>query len=142
MSGDPSIWTLQELANATVWWRTHGSALENVVRGHMELELAEYLQAQFDALLAQQGEVTAFHDWSEAPSYASQYRASWQSWLRKQTRVRHVHFFVRSTILKMGVTVANLAYTRTNFVVHSKRADYERARLEHMPYAAPPLEPR
>lgn len=122
-----------------VFFRTESNCLENVIWGHMDLPVATRLQAEFDALRRAHGEFRGFHYWPHAPSYDSDYRHSWMEWLGKQNgALKETHFFTSSRLVKMGLSVANIAYSQIRFGVHDAADSYLAARQPYMSRVAIP----
>ncbi|APR85698.1 Hypothetical protein A7982_11047 [Minicystis rosea] len=120
-------------------FRTEGNCLENVIWGHMDAPIAVRLQREFDALRRAHGEFRGFHHWANAPSYDTDYRQSWMDWLSDQNgALVETHFLTSSRIVKMGLSVANIAYSQIRFGVHENEESYLRARAPYMTRAIIP----
>ena len=125
-----------------VFFRVDGASLENVIYGHMDISVAVRLQAEFDVVERAHGRFVGFHYWLHAPSYDSDYRALWIKWLgEKKGTLEETHFLTRSRMVRMGLAVANIAYSRIEFVTHTDEATYLAARERHMSFAAIPPRP-
>ncbi len=113
----------------TVFNRTDGNCLENVIWGHMDVAIATRLKTEFNALRSAHGEFRGFHYWAHAPNYDSDFRQSWMEWLAQQNgALKETHFLTTSRLVKMGLSVANIAYAQIKFGVHGEEASYVEAR--------------
>lgn len=138
MAPSPGPWSTTTLPECTVWWRSHEGALESVVAGRLTAEGSRLLAKCCDDVIERSTTPIAFHDWSQVASYEIAARSTWQRWLGQQTRIEAVHFLAGSTLLSMGLAVANLAYPRIRFDVHRPPESYRRARDLVMPPAPRP----
>src|SRR5262245_32808307 len=90
-------------------------------------------QQELDALRRAHGEFRGFHYWANAPSYDSDYRQLWMEWLKRQNgALKETHFLTTSPLVKMGLSVANIAYSQIRFGVHGDEASYLDARRPYM----------
>lgn len=112
------------------------------VWGHFDMELADRMLELVERELAQvRGQLTAFHDWSDMTGYETRARLRLTAWvLRYRDRFAGIHILSSSSLVSMGVTVANLALGQ--FMTSrglSERADYLRALREACENAAGPI---
>ena len=122
-----------------VFFRVVGHALENVIYGNMDVGIAIRLQSEFDVVERVHGKFVGFHYWHHAPTYDTAYRASWMAWLeQKKGTLKETHFLTKSRIVRMGLAVANIAYSHTTFVVHAEEPSYVEQRRRFMPDAPIP----
>jgi hypothetical protein len=127
-------WTrVESPSGAKVFFRVERNSLENVIVGHMDLDVALRLQREFDRVREAHGTFRGFHYWSHAPSYDTDYRRSWVEWLTRQNgALVETHFLTSSRLVRMGLAVANIAYPRIQFVVHRHESTYAIARRPYM----------
>ena len=98
----------------------------------MGIEFAEAYIEIADAVLEGSERVIAVHDWSALTGYGSGVRTRVTSWgLGVISRFDAIHVFSTSSVVRMGVTVANMALGGRIFV-HDKRSDFERASAEFL----------
>jgi hypothetical protein len=122
-----------------VFFRTQQNCLENVIWGHMDTASAVRLQQEFDALREKFGDFRGFHHWANVPNYDTECRVSWVNWLRRQSgALKETHFLTRSPLVRMGLSVANIAFSEIKFVVHSDESAYVEARRPFMSRIAIP----
>ncbi|MEO6950556.1 MAG: hypothetical protein ABI321_01985 [Polyangia bacterium] len=120
-------------AGTHVYFRVEGACLENIIVGNHDAACARALQREYDIVEARHQQFVGFHYWMHAPTYDTESRVLWMNWLRtKNGTLKETHFAARSRIVKMGLAVANLAYSNTTFVVHGDDASYLAARKKHM----------
>lgn len=88
---------------------TESGALLVVLAGHGDRVLAPLMTRRAD-LLAARSRMRFFFDFWQMPTYDSEMRTEWTSWLVKhRSRLDGVHVVARSKLVSMGVSVANLA---------------------------------
>lgn len=141
VGADGVAWQTFTVSSTSVWFRVQGSALENVIVGHMDAPVAERLMHEFDLVEAAHGSFVGFHSWLEAPTYSTEFRGLWMKWLAEKNKtgaLKETHFLTSSRIVRMGLTVANIAYPKIRFGIHEHTADYVAARGAFMTSATPP----
>ncbi len=111
----------------TLRWKGRG-VLEVSIRVHGHEEFGPIAVRRKEAILAEAGKIAVFYDFSEMPGYDSGLRVVWTQWLQAHLRsVAKIHIVVKSKMVAMGVSVANLALGGI-IQTHAKRAgSYERA---------------
>ena len=93
----------------TLRWKGRG-VLEVVVRVHGYEEFGPVAARRMDAVLGDAGKIAIFFDFTDAPRYESGLRVFWTQWLQSHLRsITKMHIVVRSKMVAMGVSVANLA---------------------------------
>lgn len=98
-----------------------------VFAGHGSIEVAEALIGYFERVIERHGGIVIFDDWDEAKGYDSEVRFRLTEWTKANFDVlRATTVLVRSKILAMGLSVANLALRRPVTVLHDRKA-FERA---------------
>jgi hypothetical protein len=118
---------------AIVFLRVEGNCLEDMVWGHMDVNVALRIQQELDVLRHAHGVSRGFHHWANAPTYDTDYRQSWMDWLERQKgNLLEAHFVTQSKFVKLGLSVANMAYSRIKFRVHSEESTYLEARKPYM----------
>jgi hypothetical protein len=113
-------------SSMTLRWRGRG-VLEVVVRVHGHEELGPIAVRRMDAVLSDAGKIAIFLDFTDSPGYDSGLRVLWTQWLQSHLRsITKMHIVVKSKMVAMGVSVANLALGGI-IQTHSQRAGaYER----------------
>lgn len=102
------------------------------VAGRGSEEVAETMIEEFDRLFADDSALSIFTDMSEMSDYSSKARALLTNWTKKNMpRTRTVHVLVKSKLVAMGVSVANLAL-RSGMKIHSSAASFEDAVRDEM----------
>jgi len=98
-----------------------------VVTGHGTAEIARAMIAQVNILFAQEGTLAVFADFSEMKSYTTETRVLLTDWTKtKLPKIRMLHLCVRSKIVAMGVSVANMAL-RSSIQMYTVRARFDAA---------------
>lgn len=101
------LWRTDKGTLSLAW--TEGGALHIVVEGHGDRRFAPIATRRKDAIVSRT-EVRLFYDFWRMPTYDSELRTDWTSWLvRHRARVVEIHVVARSKLVAMGVSVANLA---------------------------------
>ncbi len=94
--------------------------------------VAKTMIEEFDKLFADDPALSLFTDMSEMSDYSTKARALLTAWMKKNMpRARTVHIHVRSKLVAMGVSVANLAL-RSGMKMHSNSASFEEAVRDEM----------
>jgi hypothetical protein len=87
-----------------------GAIVEGRFIGHGSLELAGAIQREMTPILEQNGRSIVFADWWDMTGYDSTARVELTAWMAKmRPRMSAFHVLVRSRLVAMGVSVANLA---------------------------------
>lgn len=98
-----------------------------VARGHLSASLIPRVLAWRDQAVSRVGKVDIFDDAAELESYDSEARVLLTGWGKKnRDRVREHHILLRSKIVAMGVSVANLALGG-HIHAHTSRPAYDAA---------------
>jgi len=113
-----------------VAWQVSPQVWVSKAQGRMQLGHAEAWMRLGDRMVATGLPFAGFHDWTEMESYDSETRRLLTDWsLAHRAQFIEVHLAVRSRLVRMGVTVANLALG--NFMVTHESVDtMEKAFLE------------
>lgn len=108
-------------------WKSQG-VLEVAIRAHGHEEFGAIAVRRKEAILAEAGKIAVFYDFGDMPGYDSGLRVSWTQWLKAHLgSIVRIHIVVRSKIVAMGVSVANLALGGV-IQTHTQRAGaFERA---------------
>jgi hypothetical protein len=97
------------------------------IRRHVSELLGAAIVLEFDRMLAQCTRMHLFIDADEMTGYDTEFRSRSTEWgSRARPRLISNHVLVRSKIVAMGVTVANMII-RGNVEMHSNRADFEKS---------------
>ena len=98
-----------------------------VARGHLAASLIPRVLAWRDQAVLRVGAVDIFDDGAELESYDSEARVLLTGWGKKnRDHVREHHILLRSRIVAMGVSVANLALGG-HIQAHTSRPAYDAA---------------
>jgi hypothetical protein len=74
------------------------------------------------------GDAVYFHDWEKMDGYDSKCRKDMTDWVMKhQEAITHNHVMVRSKLVAMGVSTANLLLGGSRITSHTARSSFERA---------------
>lgn len=94
----------------TLRWKTRVPVFEVLIVGHGGAEFGPALIRRQDAQLAEAGSLNLFYDFSGMPTYDSELRVACTKWIQAHASfVPKIHVVVRSKMVAMGVSVANLA---------------------------------
>lgn len=101
------------------------------VMGHADLECVHHLMRAFDRVASLTPDrVEAFHDWERISGYDAEVRPVYTRWSQGHPeRIGALHILVRSRIVAMGITVANVALGGV-MTAHNDRAEFEKVRAE------------
>lgn len=100
-------------------WATHAT-------GHIDSSLVDQFTAFGDQVLTQASETYGLHEWYGLDSYDSQARKQSVAWSARVIReFAGVHIGLRSRIVRMGVTLANVVLDN-RLTVHDDPADFHR----------------
>jgi hypothetical protein len=98
-----------------------------VFAGHGSMEVAEALIEYFERMIERYGSIAIFDDWEAAQGYDSEVRICLTDWTKRHfDSLRTTTVLVRSKILAMGLSVANLALRRPVTVTNDRKS-FERA---------------
>jgi hypothetical protein len=96
------------------------------VGGHADLECVKEFWDYFEKVAATQSPIENFHDWADVEGYDPEVRQRYMQWSRThRAEIHGAHILVRSRLVVMGVTVANLALGY--LTAYNDRARFERA---------------
>ncbi|MDC3952901.1 hypothetical protein [Polyangium jinanense] len=100
------------------------------VSGHADLDCALHVMRAFDRLAALTlGDIEVFHDWEHVTGYDSIVRQEFVRWAQEHPKQGEAHILVKSRIVAMGVSVANVALGG-RLKAYADRPKFERARTE------------
>lgn len=100
------------------------------VSGHADLDCALHVMRAFDRLAALTlGDLEVFHDWEHVTGYDSIVRQEFVRWAQEHPKQGDAHILVKSRLVAMGVSVANVALGG-RLKVYADRPKFERARTE------------
>jgi hypothetical protein len=98
-------------------------------RGHALPPMADAIADRLERELARFGRIVVFDDWEEATGYESEVRIKLTAWTQRHLdRIPETHILVRSRLLAMGISVANLA-VGNKLRSYTSRKDFEAALL-------------
>jgi len=98
--------------------------------GHVDLDCALHIMRAFDRIASLTlGDLDVLHDWEAVTGYESIVRQELVRWSLEQQKPGEVHVLVKSRIVAMGVSVANVALGG-KLKVYSERQKFERVRTE------------
>jgi hypothetical protein len=89
-------------------WKVASGVYASCVRGHLDIKMARLIIQVGEPLYAL-GPVAGFHDWLEMTGYDSQSRVDLTKWVLSHRQQSRLFIGVRSKLVAMGVSVANLA---------------------------------
>ncbi|HEX7664301.1 MAG TPA: STAS/SEC14 domain-containing protein [Polyangiaceae bacterium] len=120
-------------AESEYWlWLPQDTVVVSRITGRGTDEVADAMIEAFDKNVGAEPKVSIFTDLSEMTDYSSRARTVLTAWMkRNMPRSRTVHVAVKSKLVAMGVSVANLAL-RSGMKIHSDTAEFEEAIREEM----------
>jgi len=93
----------------SIWvWRLSPSVYVSSVRGHMDRGMAQLIIDVAEPLY-KNGPVSGFHDWFGMIGYDTSSRVDLTSWVMRHREATRLFIGLRSKLVAMGVSVANLA---------------------------------
>jgi len=101
------------------------------VMGHVDRPCVQILMGAFDRIASlTPDKIEVFHDWERVTGYEAEVRPEYTRWSKSHVdRLASVHVLIRSRILAMGITVANVALNGV-ITAHYERAEFEKLRAE------------
>ena len=98
-----------ETERGCIWsWRLAPDVYASEVEGYLDLGMAQLIIKQADPMY-EVGRVDGFHYWFDMTGYDSQARVELTNWVTRHRSRSRLFIGVRSKIVAMGVSVANLA---------------------------------
>lgn len=121
-----SVFTV--LDSTRVWSEETEGAIEGRVDGTLTLEVALFLQSCWDRARARQtGQLVTFLDWSKVSSYTTDARVAWGRFVMERGRqFGAVHFFTKDRMMRMSISVVNMAFPSVPFFVHTTFMTYQK----------------
>lgn len=107
--------------------RRRGITVITVV-GHLSNNDADELMAELIAIIAREGDLWMFNDWSEMTSYDSLARMRLTAWaVEHRDKIKTITIWSTSPIVRMGVSTAALALALVGVKLESasNRAEFE-----------------
>lgn len=96
-------------------------------RGHALPPIADAISERLERELVRFGSIVVFDDWEEATGYESEVRIRLTAWTQRHLdRIPETHILVRSRLLAMGISVANLA-VGNKLRAYTSRKEFEAA---------------
>ena len=92
-----------------LYWELGRGLYMTEVHGFMTHPMSQLLIRQADPLYAYGGKVLGFHNWFDMENYESVCRVELTSWVLRHRAHSSLHIGLRSRMVAMGVSVANLA---------------------------------
>ncbi len=90
------------------WAPARGMFVTRVI-GHVDAEIAGRMISGGNDVVARDGKLIGFHDWSGVTSYDSACRQQLTQWgFDIRNDVERVHFLVTNKLVRMGVSVASI----------------------------------
>ena len=97
------------------------------ISGYLDVEGANYAIQQTDKLVERNSRVWVFNDWTELRGYDSQSRQMLTVRTKELgDKIVGSHILVKSSIVAMGVSVANFLLNQSQ-IAHSKKESFENA---------------
>lgn len=131
---DHVVWSRGELRI-----RVTDNVVYEQVSGYLEKDIVTKITAPIDRLIANGAKPVIFNDWWELSGYDSDARlklTDWIFWIRG--KIVGSHILVRSKIVSMGVSIANLALGGM-LTVYTDRADFTLAYHKAMRQSVRPM---
>jgi hypothetical protein len=108
-----------------MWYPAPRLVADRIV-GHLDLELARHFTSRLTIKMAQ-GPLQVFSNWEQMEGYDSNVRVELTTWALQHRRdFASIHVLVRSKLVAMGISVANVALGGL-MRPHTRRVDYEAA---------------
>ena len=103
----------------------------NTMTGYYSSELLPFCLEGMAAAQEQRTPFTLFFDWERMSGYDPECRKSMTSWtLARKADVACVHILVKSKLVAMGVSVANMALGGRTITAYTSRVKFEHALVE------------
>jgi hypothetical protein len=91
------------------YWELSPQIYLTEVRGYMTRDMARLIIERAEPLYARVARLHGFHNWLDMDNYESSCRVELTSWVLRHRSKTALHIGLRSRMVAMGVTVANLA---------------------------------
>ncbi|HKP63936.1 MAG TPA: hypothetical protein VJV78_44685 [Polyangiales bacterium] len=91
------------------FWEVSPGVYATEVGGYMTRDMAQLIIERAEPLYALRGRVYGFHNWFEMENYESSCRVELTAWVLGHRDRTELHIGLRSRLVAMGVSVANLA---------------------------------
>ena len=109
-----------------VWSPVRGVVVHEF-KGYLEPDSARLLIDRLERLMGTRNAIDAFNDWEGISGYDTEARVLLTEWVRRtRPRFRSIHVLVRSRLVGMGISVANLALGGM-LTAHHERRSFDRA---------------
>jgi hypothetical protein len=119
------VQSLQGARGRVSVWQVAPGVYASEVTGHLDVKMAQRI-IDFAEPLYALGSVAGFHDWFEMTGYESRSRIALTQWVLGHRAKSRLFIGVRSKLVAMGVSVANLALGDL-IEVHASLATLEEA---------------
>lgn len=91
------------------FWEVGPCIYATEVSGYMTRDMAQLIIARAEPLYSRRGRIYGFHNWFEMENYESSCRVELTAWVLGHRDRTALHIGLRSRLVAMGVSVANLA---------------------------------
>jgi hypothetical protein len=91
------------------FWQLSPHIYATEMRGFMTPEMSALIIERAEPLYTATGKLHGFHNWLEMSNYESSCRVDLTAWVMRHRSQSVLHIGVRSRMVAMGVSVANLA---------------------------------
>jgi len=121
----PPARTWETARGSVATWAPASGVYVTRVVGHMEAEIANRIISAGNDVIARDGKLIAFHDWSAVTGYDSACRQSLTQWgYEIRGQVERVHILITNKLVRMGVSVASIVLLGM-IVSHDEAATFE-----------------
>lgn len=108
------------------YWQLSPLIYASSVQGHMSTDMSRLIIERGGVLFENPGIVSGFHNWLYMTGYDTACRVDLTAWVMRHKARAVLHIGVTSTLVAMGVTVANLALGNL-IQVHRSSAELDAA---------------
>jgi len=104
-------------------WFPGSNVVCTKITGHFHHVFAQKLMMHFDEVMSAGVPIVVWHDWGDATGFDTKVKLDFTTWAMKHGKeIERVHVYAKSTFLRLGIKVSNLATGNLMRVYDSRSA--------------------